>query len=186
LRIEVARRPRQTVPVLRELRREVSRRLRAIPGGTLLTAAQALIAKSDACPRWFAFELVHHHPAAMAALTAGWLNRLAKGLGAWHEVDPYGLYLLGPAWREDRIDDAWVAAWTTSGADRGAGSARGDEQTRTRTEERSTNPVGNRVCVAALRGARSATNSRLRAQERASLSEPFTLRSNVPHGDDAK
>jgi 3-methyladenine DNA glycosylase AlkD len=114
VRGDLARQPTQTVPVLRERRRDVSRRLRAIPGPAVLAAAETLIAEPDACPRWFAFELVHHHKAAMAALTAASLNRLAKGLGAWHEVDPYGLFLLGPAWREGRVADDWVASWTTS------------------------------------------------------------------------
>jgi 3-methyladenine DNA glycosylase AlkD len=114
LRGEVARQPEQTVPALRVLRRGTSRQLRAVPGRTVLDAAEALIAEPKACPRWFAFELVHHHQAAMAALTAASLNRLAQGLRAWHEVDPYGLYLLGPAWRDGRVEDAWVARWTAS------------------------------------------------------------------------
>lgn len=114
VRGDLARQPERTVPALRELRRGMSRRLRAVPGRTVLAAAEALVAKPDACPRWFAFELVHHHNAAMAALTPASLNRLAKGLGAWHEVDPYGLYLLGPAWREGRVADDWIASWTTS------------------------------------------------------------------------
>jgi 3-methyladenine DNA glycosylase AlkD len=114
VRAQLAGEREQTVPALRELRRHVSRRLRAAPGADVLRIAERLTAQTDSCPRWFAYEVLHHHKAAMARLSAASLNRLAKGLAAWYEVDPFGLYLLGPAWREHLVDDAFVIAWTNS------------------------------------------------------------------------
>jgi 3-methyladenine DNA glycosylase AlkD len=114
LSARLAAQRQRTVPALRVLRREASRRLRTVRGVAVLRVAFTLLEQRDVCPRWFAYELVHHHKAAMAGLSATALNKLAKGLAAWHEVDPFGLYLLGPAWRDGRVSDAFVASWTRS------------------------------------------------------------------------
>jgi len=114
MRADIAGARARTVPVLRELRREASRRLRAVPGDAVLRIALALLEEPRVCPRWFAYELVHHHKAALGGLSAARLNKLAKGLADWHEVDPFGLYLLGPTWREGLVSDAFIAGWTRS------------------------------------------------------------------------
>lgn len=92
------------VSTLRPLRRVWSRHLRAAKGGKVLQLVQSLI---DAdVPRWFAYELGHHHRGAREQLTAARLRSLGRGLAAWDEVDPFAVYLLGPAWREGLVSDA--------------------------------------------------------------------------------
>src|SRR5262252_3831946 len=109
----VADERRHTVPHLRRIRRAVSSELRAVPGDDVLGMAEALV-DSGACPRWFVYELVHHHERAMATLSAGWLRRLGEGLSSWDQVDPFACYLLGPAWREGRVTNDFIALWARS------------------------------------------------------------------------
>ena len=104
----------RSTPGLRRLRREISRELRALHGVDVLRAVEGLIQPGGPCPRWFAYEIAHHHRGAMSELSAAWLDRLSRGLSGWGEVDPFACYLLGPAWREGRIADERVAAWTRS------------------------------------------------------------------------
>jgi 3-methyladenine DNA glycosylase AlkD len=100
----------RTTPGLRQHRRAISRELRAASGSDVLRTAELLIERGG-CPRWFAYELVHHHTAAMQALSSAWLDRLGRHLGDWDEVDPFACYLLGPAFREGRISAARIARW---------------------------------------------------------------------------
>ena len=109
----VAEERRHTVPHLRRIRRAVSGELRAVRGDDVLGTAEALI-DSGACPRWLVYELVHHHAGAMETLSASWLRRLGEGLSGWDQVDPFACYLLGPAWREGRVADDFVALWARS------------------------------------------------------------------------
>ena len=102
----------RTTAGLRCVRRQWTRAWRDVPAGLLLQAAELLL--KDGMPRWIVYELLHHHRPAMAPLTAASLRRLAVGLSSWAEVDPYALYLLGPAWREGRITDAELLRWTRS------------------------------------------------------------------------
>jgi hypothetical protein len=103
----------RSTPSLRRVRRELSRELRDLPGRDVLRFAEALL-DSKACPRWWAYEVVHHHSGAMAAVSAPWLTRLGKGLSSWDEVDPFACYLLGPAWREGQASDDYVRRWAKS------------------------------------------------------------------------
>ncbi len=64
--------------------------------------------------RLTAYELVAHHPAALATLTAASLDRLARGLGDWCGVDTFACYLAGPAWRERRLATRHVHQWARS------------------------------------------------------------------------
>ncbi len=103
----------RSTPSLRRVRRELSRELRELPARDVLRFALTLL-DSKACPRWWAYEVVHHHGDAMASLSAAWLTRLGKGLTSWDEVDPFACYLLGPAWREGHTSDAHLKRWATS------------------------------------------------------------------------
>jgi 3-methyladenine DNA glycosylase AlkD len=113
IRARVALTRERSTPELRKVRREVSRELRARSGLEVLQIAEAL-AQSGECPRWFAYELAHHHKDAMSRLSATWLHRLARGLSEWGEVDPFACYLLGPAWRDRRVSDEQIASWAKS------------------------------------------------------------------------
>jgi 3-methyladenine DNA glycosylase AlkD len=102
----------RSTPGLRELRRALSREVRESSGREVLDLIGQLI--DEGAPRWFAYEMAHHHRAAMAALTARRLDRLGRGLSSWDQVDPFGCYLLGPAWREGAVTDAVLTAWAKS------------------------------------------------------------------------
>ena len=108
----LAKQQDRSLKALRELRRSVTREVRALPGRNVLEVVERLL---DAdCPGWFAFEIAHHHHGAMNALTAARLKRLGQDLASWGEVDAFGCYLLGPTWREGRVSDAALESWARS------------------------------------------------------------------------
>lgn len=111
IRARIADSRSSTLPALRKLRSALNRELREVAAKTLLACGVELAAEPRSCPRWFAFELLHHHKPALAALDARWLRRLGRDLAHWGEVDPFALYLLGPAWRESAVSDAELARW---------------------------------------------------------------------------
>jgi hypothetical protein len=99
---------------LRNLRRNISLELGALPGADVLRIVEILVSAGSPCPRWFAYEIAHHHENAMSRLSVAWLRRLGRGLSEWGQVDPFGCYLLGPAWREGSVSDREVKAWARS------------------------------------------------------------------------
>jgi 3-methyladenine DNA glycosylase AlkD len=61
-----------------------------------------------------AYELIHHHRAALAGLRAADLRRLGRGLDGWAATDAFGLYVAGPAWRERQVSEGLVRRWARS------------------------------------------------------------------------
>jgi 3-methyladenine DNA glycosylase AlkD len=106
--------PDYTVPGLRRLRREVSRELRQDDPRKVVRVALRL-AGHRGVPRWFAYELVSHHPAAPASLTRDDVERLGRGINTWGDVDAFGCYIAGPAFREGHIRPVDVRRWARSG-----------------------------------------------------------------------
>ncbi len=100
-------------PGLRAARREVSRELRACSGADVLKIVLRLL-HDEGCPRWLAYEIAHFHEDAMAQLSGPWIERLGAGLSDWGEVDPFALYLLGPAWREGNVASSKLRGWARS------------------------------------------------------------------------
>lgn len=100
----------RTVERLRRVRRELSRGLEDRSATEVLALARASI-DEEAAPRWFAYELVHHHPEAMATLSVASLEDLGRGMMSWGEVDPFALYLSGVAWREGLVSDRDILRW---------------------------------------------------------------------------
>lgn len=111
-RIESA--PDRRVPTLRPIRQEVSKRLRSLGGSELLDVARQLLESVDAVPRWFTYEIVHHHEPAMRILDAEMLSILGRGMASWGDVDSFACYLAGVAWREGSITDDVVEEWADS------------------------------------------------------------------------
>jgi 3-methyladenine DNA glycosylase AlkD len=108
--------PDQAVPTLRVLRRAASSRVKPLEATDVIQLALLLLS-APSFPRWFAYEIVHHHKKALAALTEADLLRLADGLAGWADVDTFACYLAGPAWREGQITDDVIYLWAVS-ADR--------------------------------------------------------------------
>ncbi len=64
--------------------------------------------------RFIASELILSHPEALASLRAADLRRLGKGMASWSDVDIFGCYLSGPAWRERQVPDSLIRGWARS------------------------------------------------------------------------
>jgi 3-methyladenine DNA glycosylase AlkD len=100
-----------TVPQLRAVRREHSKRLRDEP--TVLPLALSLLDRGDIA-RLFAYELVHHHAPTFRSLRAREVRRLGDGMDSWSAVDSFAYYISGPALLAGQISDAEVAKWARS------------------------------------------------------------------------
>jgi 3-methyladenine DNA glycosylase AlkD len=109
----VERMPVRSAPVLRALRREYSKRIKALAAGDVVKVAAALIARRRV-PRFIGDELIASRPDALATLDLNQLERLGSGIATWDQVDCFACYLSGPAWREGYIDDKAIVRWAGS------------------------------------------------------------------------
>ena len=106
----------RTVPTLRKIRRTVTHRVKGLDAEDVVRLALQLLS-TRVVPKWFTYEVVHHHRHAMAHLTGTQIRQLGNGLAGWSEVDAFACYLAGPAWRDGRIGDKVVHRWAVA-ADR--------------------------------------------------------------------
>lgn len=106
-----------TTEELRSVRREFSHRLKDAAPHVVIELAALLIEVPRMDYRFVAYELIHHHPAALSHLTAWQLEQLGRGIASWGAVDCFGVYLAGPVWRERRVPNTLVHGWARS-ADR--------------------------------------------------------------------
>ena len=113
IRAALQRSAPSTVPEWRTLRREWSRALAARPAREVIQLATALV-NDGMWERFTAYELIAHHPGAMAALTPAAIRRLGTGLADWASVDTFACCLAGPAWRDGRLPTRHVHAWLKS------------------------------------------------------------------------
>jgi 3-methyladenine DNA glycosylase AlkD len=105
---------RQDVQTIRNLRREFSNRLAKTPPKLIVDLALKLIRRPEFIPRFFAYELIHHHRPALQSLHAKSLAQLGEGIDNWAAVDTFACYLAGPAWREGQVSDALIQRWAHS------------------------------------------------------------------------
>lgn len=110
--------PAPTIPAIRPIRREVSRRVAGAGAGEVLALVQDIIDRSllDGEPdlRWVGYEIAHYHRPTLAGLDCGSLEQLGRSLDTWDSVDVFSLYLSGPAWRNGQVGDADVHRWARS------------------------------------------------------------------------
>ena len=104
--------PHATVPSVRPIRREVTKRIAQAEPGQVVALALRLIDGPGL--RWVGYELVHHHKAALGSLDGPTLERLGRGIDSWGTVDTFAVYLAGPAWREDQVPNSLVFGWAHS------------------------------------------------------------------------
>ena len=98
--------PVASVPNVRTIRREISKRIpRAEPQQVIVLALRL---SEEVGLRSVAYEVVHHHKAALRSLDEEALERLGRGINGWKAVDGFALYLAGPAWREHQAPDSLV------------------------------------------------------------------------------
>jgi 3-methyladenine DNA glycosylase AlkD len=101
------------VEPLRRVRRELSNRLKKSSESFVMDVALRLLDEPD-IDRFVAYELIHHHPAALAHLREKQLEQLGRGIDNWGAVDCFACYLAGPAWREHQVPDALIHQWARS------------------------------------------------------------------------
>jgi 3-methyladenine DNA glycosylase AlkD len=102
---------------LREVRREFTHRLKDAAPHVVLELANLLIDVPQTAYRFIAYELIHHHPAAISHLNAWQLEQLGRGIASWGAVDCFAVYLSGPVWRDRRVPNSLIHGWARS-ADR--------------------------------------------------------------------
>ncbi len=97
---------------LRALRRGVSKRIAELRPHQVLAIADEICAANRR--RWFAYELVLHHPGAFAEVDRRQLEQLGHGIDSWWATDAFARTLSGPAWLRSQVSDATIAAWSRS------------------------------------------------------------------------
>lgn len=103
----------RTTESIRSVRREFSKRL-AKASPELVVALALKLTRGQTVPRFFAYELIQHHPAALSSLKARSLEELGRGNETWGDVDAFACFLTGPAWRENQVSDALIRRWSRS------------------------------------------------------------------------
>jgi 3-methyladenine DNA glycosylase AlkD len=104
----------QNVPALRAIRKQWSKQLQQSSGPEVLALAIDLQQIGSSSLRFIAAELVHHHPLARSSINTAWLRRFGRGMATWDQVDVFGCFLSGPAWREGNVVDAEIHRWAKS------------------------------------------------------------------------
>ena len=99
---------------IRDLRRQFSKQLANAAPELIVALALKLKRRSDNFPRFFAYELVQHHPQAFGSLKARQLEDLGQGIDNWGAVDTFACYLAGPSWRERQASNALIQRWARS------------------------------------------------------------------------
>jgi 3-methyladenine DNA glycosylase AlkD len=96
------------------VRRAYTRSLADASGATVLALVRELLERDDTALRLVGYELCAHHPAAMGRIRAPELRRLGVHLTSWFDVDCFGKFIAGPAWRAGQVTDSVIQAWTRS------------------------------------------------------------------------
>jgi 3-methyladenine DNA glycosylase AlkD len=114
IRSRIAQLPAPNTAAVRNVRREFSRRMDDTARDTIIELALLLVDEETDLHRFVAYEIVKHHKATFASLSADDLLKLGQGLKSWSSVDCFGLYLSGPMWMEERLPDNTVVSWARS------------------------------------------------------------------------
>jgi 3-methyladenine DNA glycosylase AlkD len=104
--------PSRTVLTLRRARMRWSSALQAESPATVLAVVETLIRTIN--PRFVAYELVLHHPGALALVDQRVAERLAGDLCSWGDVDAFSTLIAGPAWLAGHLPDEAIHDWAGS------------------------------------------------------------------------
>jgi hypothetical protein len=105
--------PVRNVPSMRAVRREYTKRVKGAEPREVVTLAMELY-RQRRVPRFIGDELILFHKRALETLSTVDVVWFGKGMDCWDQVDCYGGYISGPAWRAGLIEDGLVHEWTES------------------------------------------------------------------------
>src|ERR1700734_4329240 len=103
--------PRAATADLRQLRREFSKRLKDAAPYVVIELASLLLEGPGMDYRFVAYELIYHHPQALAHLNAWQLEQLGRGMASWGAVDCFAVFLAGPVWRGRGVPASLIYGW---------------------------------------------------------------------------
>jgi 3-methyladenine DNA glycosylase AlkD len=103
----------RSVPTLRRLRRDYSRRLSNADARSVFWLA-ARLRDDGIVHRFFGDELIANHTAAMDQVTRRDLDVIGAGMDSWDQVDSFATIVAGPAWRAGRVVNTDVEEWARS------------------------------------------------------------------------
>ena len=106
--------PKPDAAALRAVRREVSRRVAGDPPEAVIELAVELLEGRAPGAAVVAYELILHHPSALSRVRARELARLGATMSSWGEVDAFGCYVAGRAWRAYQVSDRVIHRWARS------------------------------------------------------------------------
>jgi 3-methyladenine DNA glycosylase AlkD len=95
----------------RTLALNILRAHRASSDAELLTLALETLASGQ---RYLAYELLRAAPRALTAARVKDVRRFAVGMTTWSDVDCFGCFVAGVAWRTGRISDKEIARFASS------------------------------------------------------------------------
>ena len=94
---------------LRAIRKRLTPQIANVEPKQVLAFANTLI---DHGERFMAFELLLFRK---IPLTRAEIEHLGRGMNTWDQVDTFGCYISGVAWRKGELTDAAIRAWARSG-----------------------------------------------------------------------
>jgi 3-methyladenine DNA glycosylase AlkD len=89
----------------------LARQHRGLSDAHFLALARKTLASAD---KQLAYELLRARPGAMLAATLADVRHFAKGMASWSDVDCFGCFVAGVAWRLGRISDRDVEKYALS------------------------------------------------------------------------
>ena len=97
---------------LRAERKRISKELAGEERAAVLDLAHHLI--ESRVPRFVAYELVLNHRPTIESIHQSEVEKLGEGMGHWGDVDSFGCFIAGPAWRGGQLADGVLRDWARS------------------------------------------------------------------------
>lgn len=112
--LEIEGLPRRDTASVRAVRRHWSKTLRSAAAAEVLKIGATVEAQAGQGGKWVGYELIRHHPGALAAITEPQVADFASRANSWYAVDALGTILTGVLWARGRLSDGLIEGWSTS------------------------------------------------------------------------
>lgn len=103
-----------SVPNLRAIVKDIGTQIKDRSPDVVLPYAMQIIGTGIFECRQIGYEIIAGHRETMESLGIGDLNNLGEGMDNWASVDTFSVMISGPTWREGRVPDRSIVAWTRS------------------------------------------------------------------------